>query len=103
MSEITLETLSAKLDGLQASHDALVAENAKLKGSIISITDKPQLPTIPPEVLELGGKKYKWQVAQFTLPGKEPKTLTAEEASVDEDILKAVLEIDGQGILKEQV
>lgn len=101
--EITLESLAAQMKE-QAEHiAALQQENITLKGKVIEVTGTPELPKIPKEPIAVGKKKYQWQVAIFTIPGKEPKTYTAEEASLDETALAAILAIEGQGILKELV
>lgn len=99
--EITLESLALQMQE-QATHIAVLQqENASLKGKVIEVTATLELPKIPNEPIVINKKKYQWQVAIFTIPGKEPRTLTAEEASLDKDALKAILAIEGQGILKE--
>lgn len=100
--ELTLESLAAQLKIQQENLAQLQLENATLKGQFVEITKKPELPKIPEEPITYKKKNYKWKVAAFTLPGKETKTITAEEASLDEETIAAVLKIEGQGILVEQ-
>ena len=54
---------------------------------------------IPADHVEHEGKKYKWQRSAFKLAG-DTKRYSAEEASNDPAVIKRILEIDGQELLK---
>lgn len=98
----TIESLAAAFASQQAQLDALKLENAQLK-STIKVDAPVETPKIPGNV-KVGGVEYKWQVAHFHLPGEvageTTEYYTAEEASTDVDVLKKILAIKGQGLLK---
>ena len=105
MAEITLEKLQEQLDKqaetIAAQHETILG----LKGEVAKTnlaTEPVKPPTIPSKPTTYKGKEYKWQVAIFHLPGS-PDKITAEEANLDENIIKQVLAIEGQGMLKELV
>ena len=79
-----------------------IIASAKSGTTIDTAPEKKKVPTIPTETVEFAGKEYKWNRAQFRLPGDVNKT-TVEEASTDESILKRILDIPGQEILTEVV
>ncbi|WP_347268967.1 hypothetical protein [Paracoccus sp. (in: a-proteobacteria)] len=74
---------------------------AQRANAIESAVDKVVLPSIPEKPISYNKKKYKWVLPVFSLPGVG--RVTAEEAATDEGIVKAILDIDGQGILRELV
>lgn len=64
--------------------------------------DQNNMPKVPTALVKHGGKEYKWKIAAFKLPGSK-ETLIASEVSEDSFILDRILEIEGQGLLVEQV
>ena len=46
--------------------------------------------------------QYKWNVAQFKLPGSD-EIITAEEAATDSDLIELLLSIEGQGIIQKLI
>lgn len=75
--------------------------NAKTAQTIIETNGKKDAPlVIPADPIEHNEKKYQWMRAAFRLPG-DIKKYTAQEASVQVDILDRLLAIPGQSILKE--
>lgn len=117
--EKTLEQLQQENDSLKAENENLKAENEKLSDTVseqaetiitlkaekLSSDLKPvqgePKPAIPAKPVSVDGKQYSFNLAAFVLPAYG--RLTAEEASTDEAILKAIIAIPGQGILKELV
>ena len=100
MPEITLESLAAQIAQQQ---DIINKQNAiigKLAGKKTEPAAEAKAPQIPTDPVEVGGKKYKFQVATFRLAG-DHTVYTAEEAALDEDLLSQILCIEGQGMLKE--
>ena len=97
-------TSEQKFDILLQSHTALQEKVSVLENMLNAKTEisskKVELPTIPKDAIEFNGKKYEWKVAIFHSPIDAKKT-TAEEASLDEEILTAILAIKGQGMLVE--
>lgn len=73
--------------------------NAKTE---INLSSKKDLPKTPTDPVEVNGKTYKFNFASFVNPINHLKILS-EEAALDEDVLKAVVAIKGQGILTEVV
>lgn len=76
-----------------------VIGNAKAQTSIDVVTKKEEAPVIPAEFVEVDGEQYQWLRAGFRLPGEINK-YTAQEASGNVDVLKRLLAIEGQSILK---
>jgi len=75
--------------------------NAKTNQTIIDTNAKKDAaPVIPADPIEHKDKKYQWQRAAFRFPG-DIKKITAQEASVDPEVLDRLLAIPGQSILKE--
>ena len=101
-NELSLESLQEQLTAQAKTISDLALVNNQLKGRLAetSITTqevaKIVLPTDP---IEINGKKYKWLVPVFHIDGFG--RTTAEEASIDDDILEAIVAIAGQGLLKE--
>lgn len=100
---LTLEELSQIVLQQQTQISNLSQENLKLKGAVLKEDTAEKKPEIPKEPVSFGGKKYAFKLAVFTIPGVVTRTITAEEASTDEDLIAEILEIEGQGILKELV
>ncbi len=92
--------LQSKVEALSALVNAQAGTIASLKGTIISADAKAALPTIPKEFVERDGKQYRWTMPHFILPGKGK--VTAEEAALDEETLKQIFAMEGQGLLVEQ-
>ena len=120
---LTLESLNLKIaeqaklieeQGVKIdAQDLIIGEQNEKIGSLVQLIQegkatatadagKEVLPTIPTEPLEHKGKKYKWNVAAFSLPGN-PLKYTAEEASVTPSVIDSLLKIEGQQVLKELV
>jgi hypothetical protein len=107
MSDVKQEpTLADVLAEMAAMKQTIAQQNetiVQLKGKVAETkldTTEPAKPEIPKDAIKQGDKEYKFQVAHFMIPGRGQ--VTAEEAALDEDIIKAILAIPGQGILKEQ-
>jgi len=64
--------------------------------------DQNNRPKLPTALVKHGGKEYKWMVPCFKLPGSK-ETLISADVSEDTFILDRILEIEGQGLLVEQV
>ena len=56
--------------------------------------------SIPKKIVTVGKKKYKFNLAAFNLNGQ---VISSEDASLDEEILKQIVAMEGQGIMTEQV
>jgi hypothetical protein len=82
---------------VQEQSETILAYKSKEIASDVKIS-KPEIPAKP---VTVDGKEYNFNVAVFVLPGYGK--MTAEEASTSEEILKAIIAIPGQGILKELV
>lgn len=86
----TSEAQSALIQGLTEKFAGLEKS--------VSTEAKDELPTIPKDLVSIGGEKYKWAVPAFKMPGSG-EIVTAEEANTDEVLLAKILEIEGQGLL----
>ena len=100
------EEIAAAMQKQVDSIPGLLEQIGKLKlqvkaNAVESAVDKVVVPTIPEKPVSYGKKKYKWMLPVFSLPGVG--RVTAEEAATDEETVKKILEIEGQGILREQV
>jgi hypothetical protein len=69
--------------------------------STISET-KPKKISIPDKPVNINGKDYVFQVASFRMPG-ESEIILSEEAILRKEMLETIVNINGQGILKELV
>ena len=98
--ELTLAELTELVLKQSTQLNQVMKENAELKGAVKK-EEAPKLPTIPEEPVKYDGKSYKFQVAHFHIPGEETLKITAEEAATDEEVISKILNIKGQGILKE--
>ena len=72
------------------------------KETDITLNKKEELPTIPEDEVEVNGKKYQFTVAHFRLPNRS-NVILASEAALDGELLKEIVAIKGQNILKELV
>lgn len=97
---ITLEDLHAIVT---QQAQTIAEQNAKIEGMKLKetniIVEKITALTIPEKAVEVRGKEYKWTVPAFNHKGVK---ISAEDASLDEALLKEIIAINGQGILKEQ-
>jgi len=75
---------------------------AAKKETEITLNKKEELPEIPKDAVKVDGKEYKFTVARFRLPNRSEIVL-ADQAALDNALLKEILAIEGQNILKEQV
>ncbi|HVZ97974.1 MAG TPA: hypothetical protein VG847_13925 [Chitinophagaceae bacterium] len=108
--------LTTKLEQSQEAKEALAAENETLHtkvadhlNTIMTLRAKmietgaanaeKELPKIPAEPVVLEGKSYRFTKARFILPGIGE--VKAQDAAIDNDIIKAIIDIKGQTILKE--
>ena len=82
--------------------DTIAELQTQLAASKASENTEVKNPTVPKEPVKVGAKQYKFVVAKFVFPGSDKQYLS-EEVALDEAILKKVLAIPGQGILKELV
>ena len=99
----TLEQLAEIVKQQQVVIGELQASNLSLQSNALKVADKPVKLEIPKEPVTYKGKKYAFQLAKFTLPGHTAQTFTAAEAATDEDVIKQILAIEGQGVLKQLV
>lgn len=105
----TIATQSETIEALQKQVESipdLLKQFGEMKlalkaNAAESAVDKVVLPTIPEKLVSYDKKKYKWMLPVFSLPGVG--RVTAEEAATDKETVKQILEIEGQGILSEQV
>lgn len=106
--ELTLESLSARLNSVESSNQALseqnqalIEQNNALKEALATKNsvslEAAKKPEIPAAAVKVDKKSYQFLVPVFELLGK---TYTAEEAATDETILAAIVKIEGQKILK---
>lgn len=102
-----LKEAIAEQDLIIKQKDAAIAritEQMKVfvQGSIsISSNDAPKAkPSIPVPFVEIDGVEYEFQKPAFSLEGR---TYSAQEAAADAEVLKKLIAIDGQTILKELV
>lgn len=100
MAELTKKNAEQEKQILQQNETISKLQAAALESNIS--TAEKELPKTPAEPVSVNGKKYKWLVPQFRMPGSDD-VLTAEEASTDEKLLKAIVKIEGQGLLQELV
>lgn len=100
---LTLEQLAEMVKQQQITINELQANNLALQSNALKVADKPAKLEIPKEPVTYKGKKYQFQLAKFTLPGHTAQTFTAAEAATDEDVIKQILAIEGQGVLKQLV
>jgi hypothetical protein len=68
----------------------------------ITVDAAVKVPTLPTDAVDVNGKQYKLNFASFRLPDSSTIIL-ASEAAVDEELLKTIVAIPGQNVLKEQV
>ena len=104
MAEITLESLAKDLADQTAKIAEQAATIATLQGKVAqqtAINEPVKLPTMPKDAVKSGQKEYLFQVAGFRLPVSDAVILS-EEAILDDALIKQILKIEGQGILKEQ-
>lgn len=98
--EETIARLTKEKEELKAIIEKL---NEQLKGfvqgSISFASGDPVKPSIP-ESVEVDDVHYKFLKPAFSINGR---VYTAHEAACDQNVLKAVLAIDGQNILQELV
>jgi len=99
----TLEQLAEIVKQQQVVIGELQASNLSLQSNALKVADKPVKLEIPKEPVTYKGKKYQFQLAKFTLPGHTAQTFTAAEAATDDDVIKQILAIEGQGVLKQLV
>ena len=92
------EVIAAKDEQIEALNGIIA--NVKTQTVIDVNTAQKEVPEIPAEPFEFEGKTYQWQKARFRLMG-DINAYTAAQASKDEAVLKKLLAIDGQQILKE--
>lgn len=83
---------------------ARITEQMKgfVQGSISITGDDAQKakPSIPAKFVEIDGVEYEFQKPAFSLEGR---TYSAQEAAADAEVLKKLIAIEGQTILKELV
>ena len=96
----SLEEAIVELKEKISSMEGIIAAGSK--ASDILKTEKNEAPKIPADPIEFGGKKYQWTRPTFRIPGNHT-VWTAEQASTDETVLKQLLAITGQEVLKELV
>jgi hypothetical protein len=95
--DAAIEARFAEMQKTIDSQNAVI-EGMKMKETVIA-TAKANTLSIPEKLVEFEGKEYKWAVPHFRHKGE---VIKAEDAAIDEDILKDILSIKGQGILIEQ-
>lgn len=108
MDEKIPPTIEEQLAALTAALEAqkeIAAGQAKtiatLQGAIVAEKAEPKKkPVLPKSKLTITGKEYKFRLAQFNF---ESKTILAEDAALDKDLLKRIVAVPGQNVLKEQV
>lgn len=97
---IDAAAIEAKFAQMQQTIDS---QNAKIEGMKLKetniVVEKKKARPIPEKAITVAGKEYKWTVPAFNHKGVK---ISAEDASVDEELLKEIVSITGQGILKEQ-
>ncbi len=91
-----------------AAQDKLIATQAKEINTLKSMSLQTEVGakpakqlTIPTKAVEFDGKKYQWNVAQLHVVGHG--IVSAEAAATDPAIMKQILAIEGQGVLRELV
>ena len=109
MAEATKAPTAEEL--VAAQNETIAAQNEKIESLLKTVAgltasteikvEKAKVLTIPTKLVKVGGKEYKWSVPIFKMPGSA-EAVTAEEAATDKDIIKAILAIEGQGLLVEQ-
>ncbi len=96
--QLSLESLAIVVEN--QSKTILELQAQLLSKSAVQEAAKP--PSIPTESVKVKGKEYKFNVPKFAFLGSDKQYL-AEEVATDEAILKQILAIEGQGILRELV
>lgn len=61
--------------------------------------NKSETNSLPDDIIEFNGEKYQWEKKKFKLPG-DTKNYTREDALLDQGILRKLLSIEGQSILR---
>lgn len=97
----SLKTMQEQIEGIP---DMLKQfENMKLQlktqETIIGADKVEKLPKIPEDLVKHEKKKYKWALPVFTFEGQR---YTAEEAATDKELIARIMQVEGQGLLKEQ-
>jgi hypothetical protein len=92
------EELNAALEA-SAKKDELI-DNLSAKVETISVKAEVKAGAIISDVVEIAGKKYQFKTSRFGLPGFT-ECMNAADVLNDEEVLAAIVAIDGQGILQE--
>lgn len=79
----------------------LKAELAKNAAAAKSAASAKKAAVAPKSTVEVDGKTYVWAVRSFRKSNGE--VVTSEEASTDMELVKELLKIEGQGLLREQL
>jgi hypothetical protein len=94
--------MQERMNGLESENAGLKTKLAEVAGQAIEEKKENSL-KVPDAPFEHEGQKYKVQVAGFHFPGENGALISAEELMADPALIKKVLEIEGQGILKQLV
>lgn len=101
-----LEAVEQKAGDIQETVDnqaALIEEQAKQLAAYSEIAPAAEAATsklaVPQEPVTVDGKQYTWLKAKFRVLG-DPELHTAEEAAQDAALLKRIVAIEGQKLLK---
>ncbi len=97
----------SQLEQVNVQQMQIIADQAKQLETYSKATTnidkaKPKKLPIPETPVSIDGEEYLFQVAAFRLPG-ETDIILSEDAALRPEMLKAVLKLEGQGILKKLV
>lgn len=102
VSKSTIDSLNQQINIQDEAIEKLSSElRGYVQGSILIVSDTGKdVAVIPSNPVIVNDVAYVFQKPAFVLGGV---MYTANEAALDEDLLKRVVEIEGQTILREQV
>lgn len=110
MQAKTTEQYEAEIKALSAEHSDEISLLKEIHATEIEALENKLksaaaggfvIPATPVEVT-FNKKKYAFSIPKFRLSGHKD-VISSEEAATDEDVLKEILQMEGQTILKELV
>jgi hypothetical protein len=101
LNEEVMAQHAEKIEGLTKSFEMLSKENVELRKALANKSNAEQLPkakpVVPNDLFKVGGKSYRFVLAQVII---DKKTITATDALTDEVMLAHLVKI-GSGVLEE--
>lgn len=100
--ETDCQAHTAALEKAKTSVEELLDKSQKQAATILSFNKKHGVPkaAILSKTVKVDEKEYKFVLPKFRFDGQE---ILSEDAIHDEDLLRSIISLEGQGILKEIV